>query len=150
MKDPLWSRSTYSRFKEPRQPLVCPHLRTEPADGSGRWDLGPGGLPLPDPSCIPEFFGDTMLVNGTTFPEATVQARRYRLRLLNACNARFLNLQLYVDDGSTERDHPGCERQPDQYAIHLDETPRPMEGKSILAADRHRGRLPGEAGAGPV
>ena len=62
----------------------------------GRWDLAPGGLPLPNPSVIPEFFGDTMLVNGTVFPQATVQARRYRLRLLNACNARFLNLQLYV------------------------------------------------------
>ena len=56
--------------------------------------------PMPDPSCIPEFFGDTMLVNGTTFPKATVEARRYRLRILNACNARFLNLQLYVADGS--------------------------------------------------
>lgn len=54
----------------------------------------------PDPSVIPEFFGDTMLVNGTTFPEATVEARRYRLRVLNACNARFLNLQLFIDDGS--------------------------------------------------
>ena len=65
-----------------------------------RWEVGEGGLPLPDPSVIPEFFGDTMLVNGTVFPQATVQARRYRLRFLNACNARFLNLQLYVDDGS--------------------------------------------------
>ena len=37
-----------------------------------------------------------MLVNGTAYPRATVQARRYRLRILNACNARFLNLQLYV------------------------------------------------------
>jgi spore coat protein A, manganese oxidase len=55
---------------------------------------------LPDPSCIPEFFGDTMLVNGTTFPKVTVEARRYRLRFLNACNARFLNLQLYVADTS--------------------------------------------------
>ncbi len=62
---------------------------------------GPAGSP-PDPSAVPEFFGDTMLVNGTTFPEATVEARRYRLRLLNACNARFLNLQLYVADGSPE------------------------------------------------
>jgi spore coat protein A, manganese oxidase len=70
------------------------------ADGSGRWDLWAGALALPDPSNIPEFFGDTMLVNGTVFPEATVQARRYRLRMLNACNARFLNLQLYIDDGS--------------------------------------------------
>ncbi len=29
-----------------------------------------------------------------------MEARRYRLRLLNACQARFLNLQLYVDDAS--------------------------------------------------
>jgi FtsP/CotA-like multicopper oxidase with cupredoxin domain len=65
-----------------------------------RWDVGEGGLALPNPSSIPEFFGDTMLVNGTSYPEATVQARRYRLRLLNATNARFLNLQLYVADGS--------------------------------------------------
>jgi len=55
---------------------------------------------LPDPSVIPEMFGDTMLVNGTAFPQVTVEARRYRLRFLNACNARFLNLQFYVGDAS--------------------------------------------------
>ena len=65
-----------------------------------RWTLNPGGAPLPDPSVIPEFFGDTMLVNGTAFPSVAVEPRRYRLRLLNACNARFLNLQLYIADGS--------------------------------------------------
>jgi spore coat protein A, manganese oxidase len=57
---------------------------------------------VPDPSVVPEFFGDTMLANGTVYPEAAVEARRYRLRILNACNARFLNLQLYVDDGSPD------------------------------------------------
>lgn len=57
---------------------------------------------LPDPSIVPEFFGDTMLANGTVYPEATVEARRYRLRVLNACQARFLNLQLYVDDGGAD------------------------------------------------
>jgi spore coat protein A, manganese oxidase len=57
---------------------------------------------VPEPSVVPEFFGDTMLANGTAYPEATVEARRYRLRILNACNARFLNLQLYVDDGSPD------------------------------------------------
>ncbi len=68
-----------------------------------RWELGdhPLGLP-PDPSIIPEMFGDTMLGNGTVYPEATVEARRYRLRVLNACQARFLNLQLYVDNGSPD------------------------------------------------
>ena len=61
---------------------------------------GANNLTPPDPSCIPEFFGDTMLVNGTAFPKIAVEPRRYRLRLLNACNARFLNLQLYVADAS--------------------------------------------------
>lgn len=69
-----------------------------------RWkmqgNLNGGNLTPPDPSVIPEFFGDTMLVNGTAFPKAAVEPRRYRLRLLDACNARFLNLQLYVADGS--------------------------------------------------
>ncbi len=62
---------------------------------------GPKGK-TPNPSVIPEFFGDTMLANGTVYPEATVEPRRYRLRVLNACNARFLNLQMYVDDGSAD------------------------------------------------
>ncbi len=57
---------------------------------------------VPNPSVVPEFFADTMLANGTVYPEATVEPRRYRLRILNACNARFLNLQLYVDDGSAD------------------------------------------------
>jgi len=57
-------------------------------------------LPLPSPSVVPEFFGDTMLVNGTVWPNANVAPRRYRLRLLNATQARFLNLQLYEDDGT--------------------------------------------------
>ena len=56
--------------------------------------------PPPAVSVVPEFFGDIMLANGTVYPEVTVEARRHRLRILNACNARFLNLQMYVDDGS--------------------------------------------------
>ncbi len=51
-------------------------------------------LPPPDPSCIPEFFGDTMLANGTVYPMATLEAKRYRFFVLNACNARFLNINL--------------------------------------------------------
>jgi spore coat protein A len=58
--------------------------------------------PLQDPSVVPEMFGDTMLANGTVYPSAQVQPTRYRLRILNACNARFLNLQLYVKDNSTD------------------------------------------------
>ncbi len=65
-----------------------------------RWRLLGAGRNLPNPSVIAEMFGDTMLANGTVYPQVTVEARRYRLRILNACNARFLNLQLYVDNGS--------------------------------------------------
>src|SRR5262249_27764989 len=38
----------------------------------------------------PEFFGNTMVVNGNTWPVLSVEPRRYRFRLLNACNARTL------------------------------------------------------------
>jgi spore coat protein A, manganese oxidase len=63
---------------------------------------GKKALTPPPISVVPEFFGDTMLANGTVYPYAQVEPRRYRLRMLNACNARFLNLQLYVDDGTAD------------------------------------------------
>jgi spore coat protein A, manganese oxidase len=66
-----------------------------------RWSLK-NGLLLPDPSVVPEFFGDTMLCNGTVYPTVKLEQRRYRFRLLNACNARFLNINLYVRDASAD------------------------------------------------
>jgi FtsP/CotA-like multicopper oxidase with cupredoxin domain len=41
----------------------------------------------------PEFFGNTMVVNGRTWPYLDVEPRRYRFRLLNGCNSRFLILK---------------------------------------------------------
>jgi spore coat protein A len=41
----------------------------------------------------PEFFGNMMVVNGFTWPYLNVEQRRYRFRLLNGCNSRFLILQ---------------------------------------------------------
>jgi bilirubin oxidase len=40
----------------------------------------------------PEFFGNFMVVNGTTWPFLNVEPRRYRFRMLNGCNSRFLIL----------------------------------------------------------
>lgn len=40
----------------------------------------------------PEFFGNCIVVNGCTWPYLDVEQRRYRLRLLNGCNSRFLML----------------------------------------------------------
>lgn len=70
-----------------------------------RWTVGGNAgtnLPMPDPSCIPEFFADTMLMNGTVYPTVQVEPRLYRFRLLNACNARFVNLNLYLKDNSAD------------------------------------------------
>jgi FtsP/CotA-like multicopper oxidase with cupredoxin domain len=51
---------------------------TEPTDISPIWN--------------PEFFGNTMMVNGATWPFLTVEQRRYRVRFLNGCDSRFLIL----------------------------------------------------------
>jgi FtsP/CotA-like multicopper oxidase with cupredoxin domain len=40
----------------------------------------------------PEFFGNTLIVNGNTWPFLTVEKRRYRFRFLNGCQSRFLIL----------------------------------------------------------
>ena len=36
--------------------------------------------PLPTPSTVAEFWGDTMLMNGTVYPYLEVEPRRYRFR----------------------------------------------------------------------
>jgi len=40
----------------------------------------------------PEFFGNTLIANGNTWPFLTVEQTRYRFRLLDGCQARFLIL----------------------------------------------------------
>ena len=40
----------------------------------------------------PEFFGNTIMVNGNTWPFIQVEQRRYRFRFLNGCQSRFLIL----------------------------------------------------------
>jgi len=40
----------------------------------------------------PEYFGNTIMVNGNTWPFLTVEQRRYRFRFLNGCQSRFLIL----------------------------------------------------------
>ena len=108
----LW----YPYIYEPNQ--LPPRWMANP---SGRWDYGPAEDPpailppknkkLPLPSCVPEFFSDTIVVNGAVYPFAEVQPRHYRLRILNASQARFYNLQLYYEDalnpGEADLTKPG-------------------------------------------
>ena len=56
-----------------------------------------GGESDVPPIWNPEFFGNTMVVNGRSWPYLDVERRRYRFRLLNGSNSRFLILEL--EDG---------------------------------------------------
>jgi len=69
--------------------LFYPDSRTF-FDGIDTPDYVPGG----DFSPIwnPEFFGNTLMVNGNTWPYQSVEQRRYRFRFLNGCQSRFLIL----------------------------------------------------------
>nr|WP_267638902.1 multicopper oxidase [Halovenus rubra] len=56
--------------------------------------------PNPDPSIVPQFFGDTSVVNGKAWPRLSVDPRKYRFRILNGSNSRFYNLKLFEYDES--------------------------------------------------
>jgi spore coat protein A, manganese oxidase len=47
----------------------------------------------------PEFFGNTIMVNGNTWPFLEVEQRRYRFRFLNGCQSRFLILDFNAIPG---------------------------------------------------
>ena len=101
----LWFPHVYEPNQDPIDPA---NLGANPY---GRWDYGPWfwpvfpAKPLPGPaakpqdyatSAVPEAFMDTMLVNGAAYPYLNVNPTAYRFRILNACNDRMLNLQLYI------------------------------------------------------
>jgi spore coat protein A len=71
------------------------------ANPAGRWDWGGDAFPdagfqqPPAPSCVPEFFSDTPVINGMAYPYVNVEPRRYRFLFLNGSQARFYNMQLY-------------------------------------------------------
>ena len=56
--------------------------------------------PFP-PIWNPEFFGNAIMVNGNTWPFQTVEQRRYRFRVLNGCQTRFLILDFSRIPGVT-------------------------------------------------
>ncbi len=53
--------------------------------------LPPG---TPNPTALPEFFGDFILVNGVAWPVMQVEPRKYRLRILNGSDSRFYDMFL--------------------------------------------------------
>ena len=81
---------------------------------------------------VPEFFGDTMCVNGAVEPFLEVEPRPYRFRIINGCNARFLNLEWKGSDATGAR--------PDVYVIGSDGgfIPAPFLTKNIVLAPGER------------
>jgi bilirubin oxidase len=68
-------------------------------------DATPGGPFIPDtdlsPYWNPEFFGNTITVNGNTWPTLNVEARRYRFRIVNASNTRVFMLKIVTNPTAT-------------------------------------------------
>jgi spore coat protein A, manganese oxidase len=64
-------------------------------DSSGNNDLAfpyVGINPAIHPYWFPEFFGDTIMINGQVWPNLNVDRGQYRFRIVNGSNARFYTL----------------------------------------------------------
>ena len=129
-QDPTWDTANWGGLGN----LWFPHVYMpnqnpydeEGVNAMGRWDYGPwfwppvttirhppipnpvpGGPDIPgtpNPTIVPEAFMDTPVVNGAAYPFLTVARKAYRFRILNACNDRFLNLQLYYADPTNSKE----------------------------------------------
>jgi bilirubin oxidase len=73
-------------------------------------DVPPEGPFIPDsdipPIWNPEFFGNTIVVNGNTWPVLRVERRRYRFRLLNGSNTRVFILKIVTNPLTTRPASP--------------------------------------------
>jgi spore coat protein A len=70
-------------------PLV---IQDRTFDINGQFYFPDVGINPEHPYWLPEFFGDTIMVNGLVWPNMNVQQGIYRLRLLDGSNARFYTL----------------------------------------------------------
>lgn len=102
---------------------------------------GPAGLSqwYPNP-WQPETFGNTIIINGQTWPYLEVEPRRYRFRMYNGANARFFNLRLSDDrpnwDGGGKI--PNVALHFNQIGAELGLMPASADMSSILLANGER------------
>ena len=95
-----------------------------------------GGISDVSPIWNPEFFGNTMVVNGKTWPKLNVEQRRYRFRILNADDTRVLHPQDRVEP---DRSRPGISAVP-FWQIGADGgfLPKPVKHEQLLIAGAER------------
>jgi spore coat protein A, manganese oxidase len=70
-------------------------------DGS-LWFPSTGDNPNVHPYWEPEFFGNTIMVNGVVWPNMNVEPHQYRFRVLDGSNARFYTLTLTYEKGGKD------------------------------------------------
>lgn len=91
-------------FWPPTNDVLYPPVANPYYDPMADPDLGWVEPPLmpgtPFISMGMEAFNDTPLVNGTVYPTVNLEAKPYRLRILNAANDRFFNLHFYEADAT--------------------------------------------------
>ena len=63
-------------------------------DTNGQWFFPTTGINPEHPYWIPEFEGDTLVVNGKVWPFLNVEPRRYRFLFINGTNARAMEMFL--------------------------------------------------------
>ena len=49
-------------------------------------------------SWVPQFFGNTITVNGKVWPKVNLKPKKYRIVLLNGCQSRYLDIS-FVNNG---------------------------------------------------
>ncbi len=167
----LWFPHVYMPNQNPGDNTGASHM--------GRWDYGPwfwppytglvhGPIPnpyydpvaapwepplapgTPAPSIVPEAFMDTPLVNGTAYPYLKVQPKAYRFRILNACNDRMLNLQLYYAKSSAPMWNPdGTLNSGDTGEVPMVEACKTAGYPPTWPTDGRDGGVPDPAASGP-
>lgn len=84
-----------ARLNLPRGPFEIPlAIQDRTFQSNGQLSYPDRGVTRIHPVWVPEFFGDTALVNGKIWPFLEVEPRKYRFRMLNGCNSRYLRVAL--------------------------------------------------------
>lgn len=83
----------------PYEVPVCIQDRQFTATGELNYPAtDPANPTAPNPTVMPEFFGDVMVANGVPWPRFDAEPRLYRLRLLNGSDSRVMTLSLVPEN----------------------------------------------------
>ena len=82
---------------ECEMPLV---IQDRTFDINGQFFFPAVGLNPEHPYWLPEFFGDTIMVNGLVWPNMDVKQGAYRFRLLDGSNARFYTISFWIPNAN--------------------------------------------------